>query len=120
MSAGGTAGVVGTGLFARFRGQLAVTEETFMAFDYNISRIAAHITRRFINGMPEQRVHIIADPERVSPISGVTIMTACDRHVGFLSPQAGVGKYKMPQNFLFSSRVNNSCHVPLNEPIKEQ
>jgi len=35
-----------------------------MAFDYNISRIAAHITRRFIDGSPEQRVHVIAYPER--------------------------------------------------------
>ena len=40
-----------------------------------------------------------------------------DRHVGFLTPQAGMGKYnKMSQNFLFSSYHNTKLQ-PSDENI---
>ena len=66
MSLGSTSGSVGTALFDRLRGQLVSLEESYMAFDYNNSRVAAHVKRHFINGWPEQRVHIIGNIERVS------------------------------------------------------
>ena len=40
-----------------------------------------------------------------------------DRHDGFFSPQAGIGKYnKMSQNFLFSS-YNNTELQPIDKNI---
>ena len=70
MSTGSTSGAVGTGFFHRLRGQLAILEEAHMAFDYYNGNIAANITRRFINGIPDQRVRMIADIYTVSPILG--------------------------------------------------
>lgn len=54
-------GIVPTGFFARFRGQLAVFEESYMAFDYINNRIAAFMVRRKLDDMGEQHIHIIAN-----------------------------------------------------------
>ncbi|XP_072041663.1 uncharacterized protein [Amphiura filiformis] len=47
----------------RFMGQVAILEEAHAAYDYNNSRIAALLTRRFINGYPEEHVQLIEDLE---------------------------------------------------------
>ncbi|XP_072042602.1 uncharacterized protein [Amphiura filiformis] len=43
---------------------LAILEEAFEAYDYDNGRIASYMIRRFLNGIPDQRLRIIEDLQK--------------------------------------------------------